>query len=38
MHKNLCISIYCRIFASEKETNNKLKPQDPEGQQENGNL
>lgn len=31
MHKNLCISIYCRIFATEKETNNKLKPKTRKG-------
>ena len=31
MHKNLCISIYCRIFASEKETNNKLNPKTRKG-------
>lgn len=31
MHKNLCISIYCCIFASEKETNNKLKPKTRKG-------
>jgi len=31
MHKNLCISIYCLIFASEKETNNKLNPKTRKG-------
>lgn len=31
MHKNLCISNYCRIFASEKETNNKLNPKTRKG-------
>ena len=31
MHNNLCISESCRIFASEKETNNKLKPKTRKG-------
>ena len=31
MHKNLCISIFRRIFASEKETNNKLNPKTRKG-------
>ena len=31
MRKNLCISNYCRIFASEKETNNKLNPKTRKG-------
>ena len=31
MHKNLCISESCCIFASEKETNNKLKPKTRKG-------
>ena len=31
MRKNLCISIYCRIFASEKETKNKLNPKTRKG-------
>ena len=31
MHKNLCISDNCCIFASEKETNNKLKPKTRKG-------
>ena len=31
MHKNLCILNYCRIFASEKETNNKLNPKTRKG-------
>ena len=31
MRKYLCISIYCRIFASEKETNNKLNPKTRKG-------
>ena len=33
MHKNLCISIYCLIFASEKETNNKLNPKTRKGRE-----
>jgi len=33
MRKNLCISIYCLIFASEKETNNKLKPKTRKGRE-----
>lgn len=31
MHKNLRISIFRRIFASEKETNNKLNPKTRKG-------
>ena len=31
MRKYLCISNYCRIFASEKETNNKLNPKTRKG-------
>ena len=31
MHKNLCILFYCCIFASEKETNNKLNPKTRKG-------
>ena len=31
MHKNLCILIFLRIFASEKETNNKLNPKTRKG-------
>ena len=31
MHKYLHISNYCRIFASEKETNNKLNPKTRKG-------
>ncbi len=31
MHKNLCILIFLRIFASEKETNNKLTPKTRKG-------
>jgi len=31
MHKNLCIWFYCCIFASEKETNNKLNPKTRKG-------
>ena len=31
MHKNLRISNNCRIFASEKETNNKLNPKTRKG-------
>lgn len=31
MHKNLCVWFYCRIFASEKETNNKLNPKTRKG-------
>ena len=33
MHKNLCILNYCRIFASEKETNNKLNPKTRKGRE-----
>lgn len=31
MRKYLCILNYCRIFASEKETNNKLNPKTRKG-------
>ena len=31
MHKYLHVSNYCRIFASEKETNNKLNPKTRKG-------
>jgi hypothetical protein len=31
MHKYLHVSKYCRIFASEKETNNKLNPKTRKG-------
>ena len=33
MRKYLCISNYCRIFASEKETNNKLNPKTRKGRE-----
>lgn len=33
MRKNLCIWNYCRIFASEKETNNKLNPKTRKGRE-----
>ena len=33
MRKNLCIWFYCRIFASEKETNNKLNPKTRKGRE-----
>ncbi len=33
MHKYLHISNYCRIFASEKETNNKLNPKTRKGRE-----
>ena len=33
MHKNLCISDNCCIFASEKETNNKLNPNTRKGRE-----
>ena len=33
MRKYLCISNYCRIFASEKETKNKLNPKTRKGRE-----
>ena len=33
MRKNLCIYNNCRIFASEKETNNKLNPKTRKGRE-----